>query len=291
MTHEPLMEIAIEPKSEKDAEALYTALLEMMSRDPPIRGRPDQESGQFLLCGDSEPELDEVLDELINGRKIGVNVGAPQVAYLETLGRAAEIDHAYTRQTGGSGQFARMRLLFEPSDGYAFQSRLSFPMDPEFIDGVQRGLEGARSQGLLAGFKVVDFRATLLDAAYHDIDSSPIAFEIAAREAFKQLREKAEPLLIEPIMALYVTAPLDALKAVEDTLKRKRGAITSTDKVKEVAEIAAFVPLANLFGYVNTLRGETEGQGFCTMRFSHYAPVPAWPGSDDLYPSDIGMRA
>lgn len=284
------MEIALEPKSPAEAEGLYRALLEMMQRDPPIRGRPDHESGLFMLCGDSEPELDAVLDELINVRKIGINVGAPQVAYVETLGRAAEID--YTLRSRPGDHFARVQLLFEPGDAYAFESHLDAAALPtEFLEGIERGVEAARSEGLLAGFKVVDFKVTLLDAAYHDTDSSAASFEIAAHQAFKQLRDQAEPRLIWPVMALYIATPPETLLAVQADLRRKRLDIAAIDQTDQAAELEVFAPLANLFGYADTLRDLTGGQAICTMRFARYEPVPAWPGPDDLYPSDIGMRA
>jgi len=244
--------------------------------------------------GDSEPELDVILDELINGRKIGVNVGASQVVYLETLGRGAVVDHTYKREISPGGEFARVVLSFEPSppgSGFAYEFDADCQVDEDYWPAVRKGLERARLGGLLAGIPVTDFTARLVGGAQNDAESSQVAFEIAAFEAFRQLRDQAEPVLIEPVMALYVTAPFAALDAVLAHLTRKRGTIATTDKTEDAAELEAFVPLASLFGYGTTLQALTDGRASCTMRFSHYAPAPLWTDPDGVFPGSIGMRA
>ncbi len=271
-----IIEIAIEPKSEADQKKLGVALPKLAAEDPSFRVSTDPESGQTILCGSDEWHLDAKLDVLINDLGIGVLVGAPQVAYRETLGRKAEIDYTHKRQTGSSGQFARVRLVFEPGElgsGYAFESKIVDGSVPgEYIPGVEKGLEASKDNGLLAGFPLIDFKATLIDGAYHDLDSSVLAFEIAARAAFKELRDKAEPRLLWPIMLAEVTTPEEYSRAVIGDLGG-RGAVLNRDERDGALIVTARVALAHMIGYAATLEAMTEGCASFAMRFECYEPI------------------
>ena len=207
-----------------------------------------------------------------------INCGAPQVAYREALGRKAEIDYTHKKQSGGSGQFARIKLVFqpgEPGSGYSFESKIVGGSVPkEYIPGVEKGLEASRETGVLAGFPVIDFNVTLIDGAYHDVDSSVLAFEIAARQAFKEGLQKAQCKLLEPIMKVEVVTPEDYMGDCIGDLNSRRGQIQGMEARGNAQVINAMVPLANMFGYVNTLRSMTQGRASYTMTFDHYAPVP-----------------
>ncbi len=231
---DPVIEIAIEPKSKADQEKLGVALQKLAAEDPTFRVSTDPESGQTILRGMGELHLDIKVDILKRTYKVEANIGAPQVAYRETLGRATEIDYTHKKQTGGSGQFARIKINFEPGEpgsGYEFDSKVVGGAVPkEFVPGVEKGLLRAKDNGLLAGFPVIDFKATLVDGAYHDVDSSVLAFEIAARAAFRELRDKASPRLLEPIMKVEVTTPEDYVGDVIGDLNARRGHIQGTDQ-------------------------------------------------------------
>jgi len=274
----PVIEIAVEPKSKADQEKLGVALAKLASEDPSFTVSTDHESGQTILKGMGELHLDIKIDILKRTYKVEANIGAPQVAYRESLGRKAEIDYTHKKQTGGTGQFARIKLVFEPGEpgsGFVFESSLTGGSVPkEYIPGVQKGLESSKENGLLAGFPLIDFKATLIDGAYHDVDSSVLAFEIAARAAFKELREKGSPKLLEPIMAVEVVTPEDYLGSVIGDLNGRRGMIQGQDTRGNAIVVNAFVPLANMFGYVNTLRGMSQGRAAFTMQYDHYDPVP-----------------
>jgi elongation factor G len=275
---EPVIEIAIEPKSKADQEKLGVALGKMVAEDPSFTVFTDQESGQTIMKGMGELHLDIKVDILKRTYKVEANIGAPQVAYRESLGRACEIDYTHKKQTGGTGQFARVKLQFapgEPGSGFVFESKIVGGAVPkEFIPGVQKGLESAKENGLLAGFPLIDFSATLVDGAYHDVDSSVLAFEIAARAAFKELREKGGPKLLEPIMKVEVLTPDEYLGDVIGDLNSRRGQIQGTDQRGNAQVITAFVPLANMFGYIGNLRGMSQGRAQFTMQYDHYEPVP-----------------
>jgi elongation factor G len=275
---EPVIEIAIEPKSKADQEKLGVALQKLASEDPTFRVSTDQESGQTILKGMGELHLDIKVDILRRTYKVDANIGQPQVAYRETLGRKTEINYTHKKQTGGSGQFAEVKIVFEPVEpgvGYSFENKVVGGSVPrEFVPGVEKGLLSAKENGLLAGFPVIDFKATLVDGKYHDVDSSVLAFEIAARAAFRELRDKAHPKLLEPIMKVEVTTPEDYVGDVIGDLNSRRGMIQGTDQRGNAQVILAHVPLANMFGYVNTLRSMSQGRANFHMEYDHYEAVP-----------------
>ena len=274
----PVIEIAIEPKSKADQEKLGVALAKMVAEDPSFTVQTDQESGQTIMKGMGELHLDIKVDILRRTYKVDANIGAPQVAYRESLGKRAEIDYTHKKQTGGTGQFARVMITFEPGEpgsGFVFESKIvggSIPKD--FIPGVEKGLESVKDNGLLAGFPLIDFKATLTDGKYHDVDSSVLAFEIASRAAFRELREKGAPKLLEPIMKVEVLSPDEYLGDVIGDLNSRRGMIQGTDQRGNAQVVTAFVPLANMFGYVSNLRGMSQGRAQFTMQYDHYEPVP-----------------
>ena len=274
----PVIEIAVEPKSKADQEKLGVALAKLASEDPSFTVSTDHESGQTILKGMGELHLDIKIDILKRTYKVEANIGAPQVAYRESLGRRAEIDYTHKKQTGGTGQFARVKLVFEPGEpgsGFVFESAIVGGAVPkEYVPGVQKGIESAKDNGLLAGFPLIDFKATLIDGAFHDVDSSVLAFEIASRAAFKELREKGGPKLLEPIMAVEVVTPEEYLGSVIGDLNGRRGQIQGQDVRGNAIVLNAFVPLANMFGYVNNLRGMSQGRAAFTMQYDHYDPVP-----------------
>ncbi|HWF00422.1 MAG TPA: elongation factor G [Caulobacteraceae bacterium] len=275
---EPVIEIAIEPKSKSDQEKLGVALQKLAAEDPTFRVNTDPESGQTILRGMGELHLDIKVDILRRTYKVDANIGQPQVAYRETLGRKTEINYTHKKQTGGSGQFAEVKIIFEPVEagaGYSFESKVVGGSVPrEFVPGVEKGLLQAKDNGLLAGFPVIDFKATLVDGKYHDVDSSVLAFEIAARAAFRELRDRAQPKLLEPIMKVEVTTPEDYVGDVIGDLNSRRGMIQGTDQRGNAQVILAMVPLANMFGYVNTLRSMSQGRAAFHMEYDHYEPVP-----------------
>jgi elongation factor G len=275
---DPVIEIAIEPKSKADQEKLGVALQKLAAEDPTFRVSTDQESGQTILRGMGELHLDIKVDILKRTYKVDANIGQPQVAYRETLGRPAEIVYTHKKQTGGSGQFAEVKILFEPAEpgaGYSFESKIVGGNVPrEYIPGVEKGLFNAKDNGLLAGFPVIDFTATLLDGKYHDVDSSVLAFEIAARSAFRELRGRAAPKLLEPIMKVEVTTPEEYVGDVIGDLNSRRGMIQGTDQRGNAQVIIAMVPLANMFGYVNNLRSMSQGRANFHMEYDHYEAVP-----------------
>ncbi|MBL0969432.1 MAG: elongation factor G [Brevundimonas sp.] len=274
----PVIEIAVEPKSKADQEKLGVALAKLASEDPSFTVSTDHESGQTILKGMGELHLDIKIDILKRTYKVEANIGAPQVAYRESISRKAEIDYTHKKQTGGTGQFARVKLVFEPGEpgtDFVFESAIVGGAVPkEYIPGVEKGLKSAKDNGLLAGFPVIDVKATLVDGAFHDVDSSVLAFEIASRAAFKELREKGGPKLLEPIMAVEVVTPEEYLGSVIGDLNGRRGMIQGQDMRGNAVVVNAFVPLANMFGYVNTLRGMSQGRAQFTMQYDHYDPVP-----------------
>jgi elongation factor G len=275
---EPVIELSIEPKTKADQEKLGVALQKLAAEDPTFRVSTDQESGQTILRGMGELHLDIKVDILKRTYKVDANIGQPQVAYRETLGRKAEINYTHKKQTGGSGQFAEVKIIFEPVEagvGYSFENKVVGGSVPrEFVPGVEKGLLSAKENGLLAGFPVIDFKATLIDGKYHDVDSSVLAFEIAARAAFRELRDKASPKLLEPIMKVEVTTPEDYVGDVIGDLNSRRGMIQGTDQRGNAQVIIAMVPLANMFGYVSTLRSMSQGRANFHMDYDHYEAVP-----------------
>jgi elongation factor G len=276
---DPVIEIAIEPKSKADQEKLGVALSKLAAEDPSFRVSTDPESGQTILKGMGELHLDIKVDILKRTYKVDANIGAPQVAYREKLTKRAEIDYTHKKQSGGSGQFARVKLVFEPAEpgaGSSFESKIVGGTVPkEYIPGVEKGVNSVMGSGVLAGFPVVDVKSTLVDGAYHDVDSSALAFEIAARAAFREGLQKGGSVLLEPIMKVEVVTPEEHTGFVMGDLLSRRGHVQGQDMRANAAVINAMVPLANMFGYVNQLRSGTQGRANFTMQFDHYDQVPA----------------
>ncbi|MCA1951977.1 MAG: elongation factor G [Hyphomicrobiales bacterium] len=275
---EPVIEMAIEPKSKGDQEKMAIALGKLAAEDPSFRVSTDQESGQTIIKGMGELHLDIKVDILKRTHKVEVNVGAPQVAYRETITRAVEHDYTHKKQTGGSGQFARIKFVLEPNEknaGFTFESKIIGGAVPkEYIPGVEKGLESVIGSGPLAGFPVVDVKVSLIDGAYHEVDSSAIAFEIAARQGLREAFQKAGAVLLEPIMKVEVVTPEDFTGSVIGDLNSRRGQIQGQDMRGNANVVNAMVPLANMFGYVNALRSFSQGRASFSMVFDHYAEVP-----------------
>ena len=276
---EPVIEIAIEPKSKADQEKLGVALSKLAAEDPSFRVSTDPESGQTILKGMGELHLDIKVDILKRTYKVDANIGAPQVAYRETLSKKSEINYTHKKQSGGSGQFARVVMTFEPAGagaGSSFESKIVGGAVPkEYIPGVEKGVESVLTSGVLAGFPVVDVKATLVDGAYHDVDLSALAFEIAARAAFREGLQKGGSVLLEPIMKVEVVTPEEHTGFVMGDLLSRRGQVQGQDMRANAVVINAMVPLSNMFGYVNQLRSGTQGRANFTMQFDHYEQVPA----------------
>ncbi|WP_281199157.1 elongation factor G, partial [Hyphomonas adhaerens] len=256
---DPVIEIAVEPKSKADQEKMSVGLQRLAAEDPSFRVETDHESGQTIMKGMGELHLDILIDRLKREFKVEANIGQPQVAYREKLGRTAEIDFTHKKQSGGTGQFARVKLQFEPLEagsGFVFESTIVGGSVPkEYIPGVEKGLEMAKENGLLAGYPVTDFKAKLVDGAFHDVDSSVLAFEIASRGAFRELKSQGDPRLMEPIMNVEVVTPEDYMGDVIGDLNSRRGQIQGSEPRGNAVAIKAFVPLVNMFGYVSDLRG------------------------------------
>jgi len=276
---EPVIEIAIEPKSKADQEKLGLALSKLAAEDPSFRVSTDQESGQTILKGMGELHLDIKVDILRRTYKVDANVGAPQVAYRETITKKTEVDYTHKKQTGGTGQFARVKLVVQPNEpgaGFSFESKIVGGAVPkEYIPGVEKGLQSVIGAGVVAGFPVVDIKVELVDGAFHEVDSSALAFEIASRAALREALQKGGSVLLEPVMKVEVTTPEDYTGSVIGDLNSRRGQIQGQDMRGNAVVINAMVPLANMFGYVNTLRGMSQGRASYTMQFDHYEQVPS----------------
>ena len=275
---EPVIEVAVEPKTKSDQEKLGVALNRLAQEDPSFRVSVDHESGQTIIKGMGELHLDIIVDRMKREFKVEANVGAPQVAYRETVSKTADIDYTHKKQTGGSGQFARVKLLVEPNEqgaGYEFVNKVVGGNVPkEYIPGVEKGVKSVIDAGILAGFPILDVKCTLLDGAAHDVDSSVMAFEIASRAAFREAALKAGPKLLEPMMKVEVVTPEDYVGGVIGDLTSRRGQVRGQESRGNATVINAMVPLANMFGYVNTLRSMSQGRAQFTMQFDHYAQVP-----------------
>ncbi|WP_274427405.1 elongation factor G [Chelativorans sp. YIM 93263] len=276
---DPVIQIAIEPKTKSDQEKMSLALNRLAAEDPSFRVRSDEESGQTIIAGMGELHLDIIVDRMKREFKVEANVGAPQVAYRETITRQAEVDYTHKKQTGGSGQFARVKIVFEPNpegEDFVFESKVVGGSVPkEYIPGVQKGIESVMSSGPVAGFPMLGVKATLIDGAYHDVDSSVMAFEIAARAAFREGAQKAGAQLLEPIMKVEVVTPEDYVGDVIGDLNSRRGQIQGTEARGIATVVDAMVPLANMFKYVDNLRSMSQGRAQYTMQFDHYEPVPS----------------
>jgi elongation factor G len=275
---DPVIEIAIEPKTKADQEKMSMGLQRLAAEDPSFRVETDIESGQTIMKGMGELHLDILVDRLKREFKVEANIGAPQVAYRETIGR--QIEHTYThkKQSGGSGQFAEVKLEIsptEPGEGYSFESRIVGGTVPkEYVPGVEKGIKSVMDSGPLAGFPVIDFKVALVDGKYHDVDSSVLAFEIASRMCMREGLKKAGAKLLEPIMKVEVVTPEEYTGSIIGDLTSRRGQVQGQDTRGNANVINAFVPLANMFGYINNLRSMSSGRAQFTMLFDHYEPVP-----------------
>jgi elongation factor G len=275
---DPVIEVAVEPKTASDQEKMGVALSRLAQEDPSFRVKSDEESGQTIISGMGELHLEIIVDRMKREFKVEANVGAPQVAYRETISKTIDIDYTHKKQTGGSGQFARIKITFEPLEsgsGVQFESTVVGGNVPrEYIPGVQKGLMSASNSGVLAGFPMTDMKMTLFDGDSHDVDSSVMAFEIASRAAFREGAAKAGPKLLEPIMRVEVVTPEEYMGDIIGDLNSRRGNVSGMDTRGNARVLNAEVPLANMFGYVNNLRSSSQGRAQYTMHFDHYEQVP-----------------
>ena len=275
---DPVIEIAVEPKTKADQEKMGEALGRLAKEDPSFRVTSDEESGQTIIKGMGELHLDIIVDRMKREFKVEANIGAPQVAYRETILNTSEVTYIHKKQSGGAGQFAKVTLSVEPLEpgkGREIENKVKGGAIPkEFIPGVEKGVEGVADSGILAGFPIIDYKVTILDGLHHDVDSSVLAFEIASRMCFKEACQKATLKLLEPIMKVEVVTPEDFMGDVIGDLNSRRGQVGSTEPRGNATAISATVPLANMFGYINNLRSATQGRAQYTMQFSHYDKVP-----------------
>jgi len=276
---DPVIEVAVEPKTKADQEKMGIALSRLAAEDPSFRVSSDVESGQTVIKGMGELHLEIIVDRMRREFKVEANVGAPQVAYRETISKPADVDYTHKKQSGGAGQFARVKLAFEPvapGTPYEFKNAIVGGAIPkEYIPGVEKGILSAMQTGPLAGFPVIDFKVTLVDGAYHDVDSSTLAFEIAGRAAFREGVQKAAPKLLEPIMKVEVVTPEEYMGDIIGDLNSRRGQVNGMDQRGNARVVNAMVPLSNMFGYVNNLRSMSQGRAQYTMQFDHYEQVPS----------------
>jgi elongation factor G len=285
---EPVIEIAVEPKTKADQEKMGIALGKLVSEDPSFRVHTDPETGQTILKGMGELHLDIKIDIMKRTYGVEANIGAPQVAYRETISREADEDYTHKKQSGGSGQFARVLFKLRPLPADAKDSKgepitdynflnttVGGSIPKEYIPGFEKGMKGAKETGIIAGFPVINIEIELYDGKYHDVDSSALAFEIAARAAFKEAMAKAGPQLLEPVMKVEVVTPEEYMGDVIGDLNSRRGMIQGMEDRGNAKVVLAMVPLANMFGYINTLRGMSKGRASYTMEFDHYEAVPA----------------
>ena len=275
---EPVISVAIEPKTKAGQEKMGIALAKLAEEDPTFRTYTDEETGQTIISGMGELHLEIIVDRLLREFKVEANVGAPQVAYKETVRGTADVDCKYKRQSGGSGQYGHVKIILEPNEpgkGYEFINKtVGGSIPKEFIEPVNQGIQGAMESGVLAGYNVVDVKVTLYDGSYHEVDSSEMAFKIAGSMAFKEAMKKADPVLTEPIMQVDVLVPEDYMGDVIGDLNSRRGQISGMEPRGAVQAISAKVPLSEMFGYATDLRSRTQGRGQYTMQRSHYAEVP-----------------
>ena len=275
---DPVIEIAVEPKSKADQEKMGEALGRLAKEDPSFRVTSDEESGQTIIKGMGELHLDIIVDRMKREFKVEANIGAPQVAYRETILNSAEFDYTHKKQSGGAGQFARVKLLVEPLEpgkGREIESKIKGGSIPkEFIPGVEKGVETIADGGILAGFPLIDYKVTILDGLHHDVDSSVLAFELASRQCFKEACTRGTLKLLEPIMKVEVVTPEDYMGDVIGDLNSRRGQINTQEQRGNATVITAMVPLANMFGYINNLRSMSQGRAQYTMQFDHYDKVP-----------------
>ena len=275
---DPVIRVAIEPKTKAGQEKMAIALGKLAEEDPTFKTYTDEETGQTIIAGMGELHLEIIVDRLLREFKVEANVGKPQVSYKETIRRAATVDTRYSRQTGGKGQFAHVKLMIEPNEpgkGYEFINKVTGGAIPkEFIPCVDQGIQGAMLSGVLAGYQVVDIKATLLDGSFHEVDSSEMAFKICGSMAFKEACQKADPVLLEPIMKVVVTAPDDYMGDVMGDINARRGQIVGSDIRNGTAVIESNVPLSTMFGYATDLRSKTQGRATYSMEPSHFVELP-----------------
>ena len=275
---DPVIEIAVEPKTKADQEKMGEALGRLAKEDPSFRVTSDEESGQTIIKGMGELHLDIIVDRMKREFKVEANVGAPQVAYRETLENASEVEYTHKKQSGGAGQFAKVKLLVEPQEpgaGRSVESKIKGGAIPkEFIPGVEKGIETVSDNGILCGFPMIDYKVTILDGLHHDVDSSVLAFELAGRACFKEACTKGTLKLLEPVMRVEVVTPEDYMGDVIGDLNSRRGQISTQEQRGNATVITAMVPLANMFGYINNLRSMSQGRAQYSMFFDHYSKVP-----------------
>ncbi len=275
---EPVIHVAIEPKTKAGQEKMGIALAKLAEEDPTFKTYTDEETGQTIIAGMGELHLEIIVDRLLREFKVEANVGAPQVAYKETIRKPADVDHKYARQSGGRGQYGHVKIRIEPNEpgkGYEFVNAIVGGVIPkEYIPAVDQGIQGAMLSGVLAGYNVVDVKVTLYDGSYHEVDSSEMAFKIAGSMAFKEAMRKADPVLLEPIMKVVVTVPEEYMGDVIGDINSRRGMMQGMEAVSGAQQITAMVPLSEMFGYATDLRSRTQGRGQYVMEPSHYAEVP-----------------
>ncbi len=295
MTHQ-VIEVAIQPKTRADRDRLEVALNRLAAEDPSFSVTTDHESGQTIIKGTGELQLQVLVDRLEREFKVDAYVGAPQVAYRETLAKAVEVDYAHKKQSGGSGQFGRVKVQVAPGErgsGVQFIDEIKGGNIPaEYVSSVEKGMRQSAEEGSLIGFPIIDFEIHLIDGAYHDIDSSPIAFEIAGRGAMREAAQKAGIKLLEPIMKVEVVTPEDYVGDVIGSLLSRRGQVQGQDTRGNAIAVEAFVPLANMFGYVKDLSVLTDGKATYSMTFERYDFVePQGSDPDDTFPAAMALRA
>ena len=275
---EPVIRVAIEPKTKAGQEKMGIALAKLAEEDPTFKTYTDEETGQTIIAGMGELHLEIIVDRLLREFKVEANVGAPQVAYKETVRKLADVDHKYARQSGGRGQYGHVKIKLEPNEpgkGYEFVNAIVGGVIPkEYIPAVDAGIQGAMQSGVLAGYNVVDVKVTLYDGSYHEVDSSEMAFKIAGSMAFKEAMRKADPVLLEPIMKVVVIVPEDYMGDVIGDINSRRCLMQGMEAVTGAQQINALVPLSEMFGYATDLRSRTQGRGQYVMEPSHYAEVP-----------------
>jgi elongation factor G len=274
-----VIEIAVEPKTKADQEKMGLALQRLAAEDPSFQVSVDHESGQTIMKGQGELHLDILVDRMKREFKVEANIGAPQVAYRETITKEVEVDYTHKKQSGGSGQFARVIMQFKPSNDpeidFEFTDTVVGGNVPkEYIPGVEKGVKSSKDNGIIAGFPVIGFVCNLSDGGYHDVDSSVMAFEIAGRSAFKEAMQKAGPQLLEPIMKVEVVTPEEYMGDIIGDLNSRRGIVAGMGDRGNAKIVDAMVPLANMFGYINNLRSMSQGSAQYTMQYDHYDPVP-----------------
>ena len=275
---EPVINLAIEPKTKAGQEKMAIGLAKLAEEDPTFRTYTDEETGQTIIAGMGELHLEIIVDRLLREFKVEANVGAPQVSYKETIRKSATVDHKYARQSGGKGQYGHVKIIAEPNEsgkGYEFINKVVGGAIPkEYIPAVDAGIQGAMQAGVLAGYPVVDVKVTLFDGSYHEVDSSEMAFKIAGSMAFKEAMRKADPVILEPIMKVVVTVPEDYMGDIIGDLNSRRGQIQGMESRPGAQQITAFVPLSEMFGYSNALRSKSQGRGQYSMEPSHYIELP-----------------